>query len=217
MICCGIASLPGRELCLRKTIDSIYNQVDLVFVGLNNYPQTPLWFDYYDNLCYEHSDNSLGDGIKFRGVEYTNGYYLTLDDDLMVNNQYVEGIIEGINKYGVVSHHGKRYSPPITSYKKWDANYRCLDEVTEDQPINLLGSGCMGFKTSEFKVDIDRFLLPNMADVWISLLAYEQGHKPMVLKHRKGHINYLYPPDRTIWQNTSDYSEHIKIMQKFIK
>jgi hypothetical protein len=145
MITCGIASIPERESCLRQTIESIYKQVDLVFVGLNDYPYTPLWFDNYDNLFYQHLDNAqYGDAAKFYLADKFSGYWITLDDDISVNEGYVEGIIEGINKYGVVSYHGKLYTPPVTSYKKIEKNYRCLDEVKEDSPINLIGSGCMG-------------------------------------------------------------------------
>ena len=217
MITCGIASIPSREDCLKKTLDSIRNQVDIVFVALNGYEYTPPYLEFMDNVSYTFSDNSMGDAMKFQMAQHCGGYFITLDDDLSVNEGYVEEMIEGINRYGVVSYHGKFYTPPVTSYRKIERNYRCLDEVKEDSPINLIGSGCMGFKTSEFKVDIERFEKRNMSDVWVSLLAHEQGLKPMVLKHRKGHINYLYPKGQTIWQDTQDYTEHIKIMNTFIK
>ena len=219
MITCGIASIPSRVDCLKKTIDSIKDQVNLICVVLNGYTYTPEFLNDVDNLIYSYGDNSQGDAMKFQMAEYTSGYYMTLDDDLEAEQGYVAYLISKVNEYnGLVSLHGKHYTPPVTSFKQWDANYRCLDEVKGDHTVNLIGSGCCMFKTSRLKVKLSDFTLPNMADVFLSKLATEQGVPMMAVDHAKGrYLNYLYPKGSTIWQDTKDYSKHIEIMNTFIK
>ena len=53
--------------CLKKTIASIYFQVDKIYVGLNNYKKIPAFLD--ENKIEPFlSDNKLGDAEKFRYV-----------------------------------------------------------------------------------------------------------------------------------------------------
>lgn len=219
MISCGIASIPIRVNCLKRTLDSIRTQVDLVFVTLNGYEYAPPYLEFMDNVSYTFSDNSLGDAMKFQMASHCSGYYLALDDDLEAEIGYVDKLIAGVEKYnGLISLHGKLYPAPVISYKQWHGNYRCLDEVKEDVQVNLIGSGCCAFKTSRLNVNLAEFKLPNMSDVWLSKIATEQNVPMVVLAHPKGeYLNYQHPPGSTIWQDTHDYSHHVEIMNKFIK
>jgi hypothetical protein len=219
MITVGIASIPERESCLKKTLDSIRGQVDTVFVVLNGYEHAPLYLDYMDNVIHEFGDNSKGDAMKFRIAQYCKGYYIAIDDDLEASRGFVQYLVNGVDKYnGIASLHGKVYLPPVRSYKQWAGNYRCLDRVSGDIKVNLIGSGCCAFRTDRLNVQLIDFKQKNMSDVWLSKIATEQGVPMMVLRHEKGeYLNYLCPPGKTIWQNTQDYSRHVKIMNTFIK
>lgn len=218
MITAGIATLKEREKSFKCTIESIYPQVDKIVAVLNYYDAIPLWLNELKKVECHLAFNFLGDAGKFLQVENTDGIYFAIDDDLLYPKGYVDYLLEGIEKYGgIVGLHGKIYQKPVTHFKKC-AVYRCLDTVSDDACVNVIGSGCCAFDTNRLTLSLSDFELPNMADLWLSKMATEQGVPMTVLKHDTGYLNYLAPPKgTTIWETTKDYSEHVQIMRTFIK
>jgi len=214
----GIASIPSRKDMLEKVLDSLCHQVDYIYLVLN-YGETepPIYLRKYDNLSWWLADNSRGDAEKFAMAEWTHGYYLTLDDDLVVPRGYVQKMTEGVERYnGLVSLHGRTYLKPVTSFTRWAGNYRCLGRVSDDVKVNLIGSGCCAFHTDRLDVTMSDFKLPNMADLWLSKMATEQGVPMVVLAHERDYLTYLNPTE-TIWRNTKNFSVHTEILKSFIK
>jgi len=214
----GIASIPARESSIRGVVDSVREQVDEVFIALNGYQSIPKSLLNLCNVKCELMDNSLGDAAKFYWASIPDSVYFAGDDDLLYPMGYVDYLISGIDKYNaLVSLHGKTYVPPVTNFKRWSGNYRVLNTVSADVRVNVVGSGCCAFDTNRLKVDVSEFKLPNMADIWLSKIAAEQGVPIMVLKHNTGYVRYLPPPDgKTIWGNTKDYSPHVSVLRTFI-
>ena len=215
-----MASLPERKESLILVINSLLPQVDKIHVALNGYTEIPEALRNLSNVECEILDNSLGDSAKFLHVsDYNDCYYIAWDDDILAPPNVIDVLIEGVNRYnGLVSFHGKYYLPPIVNFKRWAGNYRCLNTVTDDVKVNVIGSGCCAFNTNRLLVHILDFKTRNKADVWLSKVATEQGVPMVVLKHRIGYIKYLSPPvGTTIWDHTKEYSEHVRIMRTFIK
>lgn len=218
MIYCGIASIPERRDNLRKVIRSLLPQVDKIFVGLNNYDKMP-------NFLHDKKietfllRNEYGDAAKFLHVEKCDGYYVSWDDDLVASSNSIKRLKEGVDKYnGVVSFHGRKYPVPAEDFKKWIGNYRCLYDVNFDVDINLVGSGCCMFNTKSMKLKLSDFEKPNMADLYLSRVAYEQEVPMIVLSHKRGEIIYLKPTKgKTIWQSTKDFTEHTEILKSYLK
>lgn len=225
MITAHIVSIYGREESLQRTIATIAYQVDKVYVMLNGYPSVPEFLncDVFTGknvtIHAEILDNSLGDSAKFLHVNDDKGICLVLDDDLSVQRNYASYMVAGVYKYnGLVSLHGRTYLAPVHSFKRWAGNYRCLGTVTEDVHVTLIGSGCCAFDNERLKVSITDFKKKNMADVFLSKAATEQGVPMVVLKHKAGDIIYSPPKDnKTIWRTTTDYSYHTEILKTFIK
>ena len=61
MITAQIASIPDRVETLKRTVNSLINQVDLLFVALNNYEEVPDFLTNNRKIVYALMDNSLGD------------------------------------------------------------------------------------------------------------------------------------------------------------
>jgi hypothetical protein len=222
MITCGIASIPSREKDLKHIIDIIRPQVDFIWIslnGYNNYPPFPREYYDIDSKCQFtlRDDPNKGDAHKFDAVDWVEGYFLALDDDLIPPKDYVDNILEGVDKYnGLVSYHGRMYLSPVQNFKQWAGNYRCLGDVSDDVHTNFIGSGCCAFHTDRLKLSLEDFKKPNMADVYLSRQATLQGVPMMVLKHNSNLFEYTNPID-TIWKRTHDYTEHLKLLQSFIK
>ena len=85
-IICNVASY-NRTKSLLKSINSIYNQVDIINVSLNDF-KTDIPKELIDdkiNLIF--TDNSKGDGFKFINLINSDGYFLTIDRN--IKNEFI--------------------------------------------------------------------------------------------------------------------------------
>jgi len=192
---------------LEKTIKSIYNQCDVINVALNdNHDDLPLFlYDTKINLFL--TDNSLGDAFKFINLKNQDGYFFTIDDDLIYPSNYVSETIKKcleFNNKKVVTYHGRSFKLfPISSYyRSANERYACLENVENDVKVQFGGTGVMCFHTSLFKIPIEYFQFPNMADIWIGKYCMENKIEIICLKHPKGYIQYT-PQKTTIYDEAS--------------
>ena len=162
----------NRIESLVKSLESIIDQCDVINVTLNSHDGDIPEILYHDKINLILSDNSLGDAMKFYMLDKSDGYFLTIDDDLIYPPNYVEYMITKCKEYGntrVMTLHGRNFSSfPITSYyRSATERYACLNTVNKNVLVQFGGTGVMCFHTDLFKVGIDYFMAPNMADVWI--------------------------------------------------
>jgi NDP-sugar pyrophosphorylase family protein len=222
MVAVGIASIPSRSEGLEKVLDSLTGQVDDIYLTLNYCDhEIPKYLSKYSNVWWITSNNSRGDAMKFYMACIPHQVYLTCDDDLLYPDGYVRSMVDACNKYQcIVTHHGKTYegARPIQSYRRsFTVNVRCLNTFSGDRWLHVPGTGCMAFNTDVFKISIDNFEYPNMADVIVAREAYKQGIKIMGLKHAAGWIKYIPPKDKTIWQTSTDDTVQTQILNSFLK
>lgn len=185
----NIASLANRKEQLINTIKSLIDQVDVVNVCLNNYEECPF---EHPKVNYFYSDNVFGDSAKFLFLRDFEGYYFSCDDDLIYPGTYIQDTIKEVDKYGVVSYHGRSFlNFPIESYYKTPAiRNRCLDSYDITEPVQIAGTGVMAFRTDKFKPSFDIFKQRNMSDIWVSCYAKESNINIWGLKHKKGYFKY---------------------------
>jgi len=202
MIIAQIASIPSRYYLFEKKIYSLYNQVDKINVFLNNYEKVPNYFISYPNVTGKLMDNSTGDAAKFHGVENLEGYIFTCDDDLIYPPDYISTMITQIDKYKcIITNHGRiLFDRPISSYYRDNiVGYHCLLDVKDDHRVDVGGTGVMGFHSKDFKIKYSDFKLPNMADIWVAVNAWNKTDI-VVNSHKEGWIKYQDTPDKTIWE-----------------
>jgi hypothetical protein len=193
---------------LVRTIKSIYDQCDEINIFLNDHEgEIPSQFlDKKINLYF--SDNRYGDALKFAKLIESDGYYLTIDDDLIYPPNYVEHMItrckEFLNKR-VITLHGRKFSgQPITSfYSSYIEFYHCLRYQKRDAFIHFGGTGVMCFHTSLMKIPIAYFELPNMADVWVGKYCFENNIQVLSIAHDKDFLTYQ-PQKTTIFDTESN-------------
>ena len=192
MISFNIASIPSRLDLLVNTINSIIDQVDVVNVCLNKY-----WFNPYPHpkVNVVFSDNKLGDAGKFMFLKDFEGYYFTGDDDLIYPDNYIKDTIKELEKYKIVTYHGRTFLHfPINSYYKTPAiRNRCLSRYDYTEPIHIGGTGVMAFHTNDFNFDYSIFKKSNMSDIWVSCEARRQNIEIWGLKHSEDYFQYQHP------------------------
>ena len=217
MVTAHIASISTREESLKRVIQSMYNQVDAIFIALNDYKEVPAWLSKYPKAQGVLLDNQLKDTAKFLFIHEIEGLCLVWDDDLCMPNFCVRYLELGLKKYGgVVGLHGKVYDKSKEiQFKKWSANYRCLGTCAEDARVDIIGSGVMLFDNRQVKLDLSVFEYPGMADVTFSRVCHQQNIPMTVLKHPASYLTYV-PPGDTIWRNTRDFTQHNKLLNEFL-
>jgi glycosyltransferase involved in cell wall biosynthesis len=177
---------------LIKTIQSIYNQCDIINVTLNNYDEIPV--ELYDKkINIFIGDNEKGDAYKYYTLKDSEGYYFTVDDDLIYPENYSDYMIGKIEEYGrnsIITIHGRTFNNfPIKSYYSSPSNLYHFNQILDkDVKIQFGGTGVMAFHTDLFKVGMEYFREPNMADVWIGKFANENNIDVICVKHNSGFV-----------------------------
>jgi hypothetical protein len=198
----NVASYKRHEFLL-KTIDSIYMQADVINIALNGYKSLP--DDLIDRKINLYlTDNSIGDGFKFLCLMESEGYYFTIDDDLIYPPEYAWLMIDryiSLGSKSIVTLHGRRFNSfPIESYYRTKSNvYQCLKNVDADQIVHSGGTGVMMFHTDLLSFPINEIKAPNMADVWLAKIARERNIPITVLKHPQGFLKYQNVGNDTIF------------------
>jgi hypothetical protein len=214
-----MATIPSRQSTLERVLDSLTGQLDELFLALNyGNVEAPKFLDKYKNIYWWHNSVNKGCSEKMAMAHIPNVYYVSWDDDLIACDGIINRLVKGAEEYkGLVSFHGRKYEVPITSFKKWSKNYRCLDNLDGDRAdVNFIGSGCACFNTNLLKINLSQFHYPNMTDCYLSRIAYQSGLPMVVLAHAKGDLIYTNP-EVTIWNSMREYTHQTFILQSYIK
>lgn len=178
----SMATHPQRKVCLQHTVNSVINQCDKLNIYLNNYTDIPEFLKHKKIMCYLGSD--LGDVGKFYNITNEDGYFFTIDDDLIYPRDYTQRMIQRIvyHKHkAIIGVHGSTFNPlKMNSYYKDRSLSHYRASLAQERTVHLIGTGTSAFHTSTIKVRIEDFPKPNMADIWFALLAQKQNI-PMIL------------------------------------
>jgi hypothetical protein len=212
-----IASIPEREEMLKKTVESLRNQVNDLYIALNNYDHTP---EFLHDCHVVLLDNKMGDAGKFFFTEIIKGYILTCDDDLIYPPEYVDYMIQGILQHPgcAVTLHGRDYSRPVVGFQQAFTGYPCLGDVLADVEIDVGGDGVMCWHTDYLKVQYEDFKQKNMSQIYFSKLCHEQNVPIIVLAHRADYLKYQFPV-YTIWDEEakSGFKRQTELLKSFLK
>jgi hypothetical protein len=212
----NIASYKRTE-SLVKTLESIIDQCDELNVALNDFESELPSILYHEKVNIYFTDNSKGDAFKFLKLSESDGYFLTIDDDLIYPPNYVDFMIAKCKEYGntrIITLHGRNFPsfPIISYYKSASERYACLDKVKNNVMVQFGGTGVMCFHTNLFKLNLDYFIFPNMADIWIGKYCIENKIEILCVRHEAGYIQYI-PQNKTIYD---DYNRNDTIQTKVV-
>jgi hypothetical protein len=168
----GIATTDERTSQLKKTINSLYNQVDKICVYNNSKNK----IDYTDN------------GKFYILKQYTEPiYYFSCDDDIIYPSNYIKHTIEQIEKYKcIVTYHGRILKGLDLNYYIGHKVFNCKYTTLKDERIDVCGTGVTAFRTDYFNpIEIYKSEYKRMSDLVFSLEAINQGKNIMQLKHNQ--------------------------------
>ncbi|WP_376695207.1 glycosyltransferase [Wenzhouxiangella sp. EGI_FJ10305] len=175
----SLASIPERVSCLERTVRSLYDQVDVVRVFLNEYPDVPDFLKNDPKIQVARSQifGDQGDSGKFFWSDSTEpGVQLICDDDLEYPPDYAERMTESLKRYDwqcVVGVHSALLRQPITDY--YHQNQRRVwhfrNGLSADRFCHVLGTGTVAYHSEHVRISRHDFAYRNMADIWLARIA----------------------------------------------
>lgn len=223
LITFNLATYPARIESFKKVIDNLLS-IDLINkirVYLNEYNYVP---DFLKNEKIEYvvGEENLKDSGKFYWAQdYKDEYYFSIDDDLLIDEKYINEHIKLLNKYGnnvMVSLHGKVLNEIPKNFRDNKEYYHCLENVDKDKIINFPGTGVMVFDNSKIKFPINMFKYHGMADLWIARYCQLNNIPCIVRQHKKGDITLCYQGNDTLWNSHNSFTDqHNEILRSIPK
>lgn len=171
-----IASFPDRIKSLNITILSLINQVDYIYVYLNDYTYIPDFLNHHKIIAIL-SKNGLGnlrDNGKFYFInQIKNSFIFTADDDLIYPEDYVSRMIEEIERHDrkvVVGVHGVIF--PLNNFSLLSQR-KVVHFKNESKAmfVDLLGTGTTAWHSDTLNIDLNEFKITGIADLWFSRIA----------------------------------------------
>ena len=145
MIRAHIATYPPRLAMLEQTLPSIAQQVDEVFLCLNEYSEVPSFLKSYKNITPVIPDRDLKDVGKFLFPSPADDLVLLADDDLL----YGPGHVRRLRRIGeavglesnVVGFHGSIYLPSEEAQMPRRIVFHYQGPLAKSRRVHQLGTG----------------------------------------------------------------------------
>lgn len=204
----SMATIWTREAALHAAIDSLAPQVDRLNVYLNGYDVVPVFLQQpFIAVAKSQDPNSggeLGDIGKFHWCNSLDTeYHMTVDDDIVYPDDYVETLLKFRAQYRspvIVGVHGIRIKNedlvPQEPAKRGKGYYgsrevwMAVEEVSRPVTVHILGTGTILYNPQDIgTIDVgDVFREPNMADIWLGGLAQRLRIPMIVVPHNANWI-----------------------------
>ena len=210
----NIATYPARLGSLRKMMESIYDQFDVIRIYFNEYEKSPPMPDPEKKIMKITGEN-LTDNGKFIGLDMVKDheYFFTMDDDLIYPPDYVQRSVENIDKYGmIICYHGRQLLSKGGAYYSSHKAFHCLNHVHSNLLIDVCGSGVSAWSTKYFHpTGLADHPLHLMSDLIISHCAAKRGKKIGVMEHEAGWIKHI-DNESSIFETESKTDQTNQIM-----
>ena len=202
----NMATMPQRINTAIKTIDSVYDQADVIRLYLNNFDSVP------EQFKRDKIEILQGEDLRSTGKVYSalnkDEYYFCIDDDLEYPHNYAKLLINKLNFYDdkiVVTLHGKIL--PATSqrnfFRRPIRHYACTRTVARDVWVNLIGNGVSLWNTNNFRVDYNTWKYSYMDDLNVSIDMQRQKIPGLVMAHKSTYLKYNHPAGTTLHEQYS--------------
>lgn len=220
-----IASIKGREQQLKIVIDALYEQVDLIYLVLNWYEEIPKWISALEkvrphlNLENKNAHDSVWVYVEAENIisklEKRERYFFICDDDLLYPADYIDKLIETIDKYDrrvVVTVHGAVIQKPVESYFQCRLTHHFITELKKDKLVDMAGCGTVGFHSSTIQPNISNFPVVFCRDLWFSILCKKLNVSIICIKRLAHWIEPIKTSGDTVFE-ASNRNEKLKTLK----
>lgn len=195
-ITASIATYPPRIKTLPTAVESIIDQVDHLFIYLNNYQEVPSYLLFHkkkDKITYFlDSASKKRAAAKFFWVDKIKGVHLACDDDIEYPKNYVEVMKSHLdNSYmnTIVGVHSviyqERVVDPIGSRKNV---FNFKERLDYKEQVHLLGTGTLCFNTKTLNISgfEDIWNFASSTDEWLACFSKKRNIKMFAVPRKNG-------------------------------
>jgi hypothetical protein len=190
----GMATMPSRVESLRIALPHIVSQVDTLYLYLDKYEEVPRELSAMPKvvpLLPENPASSLACAGKFSGLSLQPGpcLYFCFDDDIIYGDGYVEHLAAALRRHEfrpIVGVHGAVYKMPVSSYVKDRQLLPFHKNLSFDVVVDELGTGTIAFHSSAIRIEPQKWLDPNMADLQLMIDAIRQKTPRICVRRPSG-------------------------------
>lgn len=214
-ITANMATMPKRLKTAIKTIESIYDQVSLVRLYLNNFDIIPK--EFIDDKIYVYQGRDLKSSGKVFWADTPNEYYFCIDDDILYPSDYVDYTLKKLHTYDddvIVSYHGRVFprNRKVNDYFKDRTKFiHFTQKNPQDEMVDVIGNGVSCWNTNNIKIDVNKFQYHYMDDILVSAQAHEQGKRRIVVSHEEGYLKILETSSGSLYEK---YNKNSTIQTK---
>jgi len=148
----GMATIKSRLSTLEAVLDSIVNQLSILYVYFNDHKEVPRFISKYRNVVAILGVDSYGDlnaNAKMYFMDYEeSGIAFTLDDDIIYPSNYVSRMLAMYSRYpkgACLSVHGSVIPDHASWYYERKIVYGFQNAMGKSNIVNLIGSGTAVF------------------------------------------------------------------------
>ena len=145
----SLASIASRVDMLKDTVESIVNQVDMLFIYLNGYERVPDFINNHKNIQYVLDPfGNLRSAAKFNWTERVRGWHFICDDDIIYPENYIKKSIEfGKGKKQIFSYHGHILKKSSASIWEVERRVKFQEKETDLLKVDVGGTGVLFYHT----------------------------------------------------------------------
>jgi hypothetical protein len=182
----SMASVPSRMEGMERVVRDLFPYCDNFDVYLNNYPEGFRIPIFDDPKVTIYTGEDLGARGKFFMAHRTPGYFLTVDDDLIYPQDYVQKTLAGIDKYqrqAVVGYHGALFAQqPDAMQPQTRILFSHIVHLAHDLPVHMLGTGLFAYHSDTTIIDYRDFE-PGKIDEQTAIMCQEKRIPTLCLAH----------------------------------
>jgi len=197
-------------------VDSLINQVDNIYLCLNNFNSVPEALND-SKIHILHCGENLGAKARFDLMPNINSNLISCDDDLIYNKDYVQNFLnfkQNLN-CNILTHHSK-----IIESNKCVSISACLRKSNVTKEIDIPGAGVSFMdcsivnkllnKIKEIKTNTQQ------TDVILGVAAKFIGEKIYCIPHDEHYFKYVDPGmENTLWAKETKNINLVEIFKEF--
>lgn len=221
----GMASIPTRAENLPAVLAEVLPQVDRLHLFLHGYEAIPEAARHPKIRAYpapkSHEYRASG---KFFGLRHETSpcLYFGFDDDILYHAGHVDRLTRALRRYrgrAVVGVHGARYRSPDATFRTHRRSYFFERRYALDHLVDTLGTGTVGFVSSEIPITPPNWPHGDMDDIMFAIEA-ERRHLPRVAIARPNRSIVALATNQvdSIWlATTRDDTRHTQQLHRLLE
>ena len=221
-----IATMPSRLDGFEKVLNSIFPQVDRIFIYLDNFMAIPAFLNGHSKINVFRAEETGNFHASSRFLTLTHlkepCVLFSFDDDIIYPSDYVKTLVTVLAEVRgrmVVGVHGRTFLPPHLSYVQNATFYHFEAELRQFLHVHELGTGTCAFISSLFDFNVAQWPYNGMDDIQFAIEAQKRSIPRLAITRPAGWLKrYGQEQPDSLWRKTkADQFVQAKLMSLLLK